>query len=321
MNIYNLMMIYYVLFLSHSCLILLSQRTHVHLCIKTVHPVIQVPNQLVGAPLGTDVQIECHVEASPKSINYWIKDTGEMIVSSSKYHVQELSKSMYETKMTMIVRNFHKDDVGSYRCIAKNSLGEVDSSIRLYEIPGPNRKVPASNKHAVGSDADTNDILKQKQLRVTYQPDDEDLYGSAEDFDDSDSPLPPPLTPNVYYTSANGVSHKHATHKPGVVGLGPDAVGGRHHHYNAVNGGGTLEFGIGLPGSINGNGVTRKPPFYGKTEIRGNAMDNNELTSAAWSKTVTAITLTRTRTTTTPTIIQLSIAFWCWRWWYCCCWQ
>jgi len=36
----------------------------------------KVPNQLVGAPLGTDVQIECHVEASPRSINYWIKDTG-----------------------------------------------------------------------------------------------------------------------------------------------------------------------------------------------------------------------------------------------------
>lgn len=44
-----------------------------------VHPVIQVPNQLVGAPLGTDVQIECHVEASPKSINYWIKDTGKFV--------------------------------------------------------------------------------------------------------------------------------------------------------------------------------------------------------------------------------------------------
>lgn len=44
-----------------------------------VHPVIQVPNQLVGAPLGTDVQIECHVEASPKSINYWIKDTGKCV--------------------------------------------------------------------------------------------------------------------------------------------------------------------------------------------------------------------------------------------------
>lgn len=42
-----------------------------------VHPVIQVPNQLVGAPLGTDVTIECYVESSPKSINYWVKDPGK----------------------------------------------------------------------------------------------------------------------------------------------------------------------------------------------------------------------------------------------------
>ncbi|XP_059487667.1 lachesin-like isoform X4 [Neocloeon triangulifer] len=39
------------------------------------HPVIQVPNQLVGAPLGTDVTLECQVEASPRSINYWVRDT------------------------------------------------------------------------------------------------------------------------------------------------------------------------------------------------------------------------------------------------------
>lgn len=61
-----------------------------------------------------------------------IHPPGEMIVTSGKYHVQESSQSMYETKMSMIVRKFQKDDVGSYRCIAKNSLGEVDSSIRLY---------------------------------------------------------------------------------------------------------------------------------------------------------------------------------------------
>lgn len=61
--------------------------------------------------------------------------------------------------MTVIVRNLHKEDVGTYRCIAKNSLGEVESNIRIYgelegdtlrrigrgeckmflEIPGPTR--------------------------------------------------------------------------------------------------------------------------------------------------------------------------------------
>lgn len=39
-----------------------------------VHPVINVRNQLVGSPFEKDVTIECNVEASPKSINYWIKD-------------------------------------------------------------------------------------------------------------------------------------------------------------------------------------------------------------------------------------------------------
>ncbi|XP_018565139.1 lachesin-like [Anoplophora glabripennis] len=103
------------------------------------HPVIHVPNQLVGAPLGTDVTLECNVEAYPKSINYWVRDTGEMVVSSAKYDVQVVSKSVFHVKMTVIVRNLQKEDAGSYRCIAKNSLGEVESNIRLYEIPGPTR--------------------------------------------------------------------------------------------------------------------------------------------------------------------------------------
>ncbi|XP_046661558.1 lachesin-like [Homalodisca vitripennis] len=105
------------------------------------HPVIQVPNQLVGAPTGTDVTLECYVEASPKSINYWVRDSGEMVISSEKYEVQSLTKSLFEVKMMLIIRGFNKQDVGSYRCIAKNSLGEVESNIRLYEIPGPTKRV------------------------------------------------------------------------------------------------------------------------------------------------------------------------------------
>lgn len=56
------------------------------LYIFIVHPVIRVPNQLVGAPLGTDVTLECMVEASPKSINYWMKSTG-MSPQTSQLHV------------------------------------------------------------------------------------------------------------------------------------------------------------------------------------------------------------------------------------------
>ncbi|XP_016971784.1 lachesin [Drosophila rhopaloa] len=263
------------------------------------HPVIQVPNQLVGAPLGTDVQIECHVEASPKSINYWIKDTGEMIVTSGKYHVQESSQSMYETKMSMIVRKFQKDDVGSYRCIAKNSLGEVDSSIRLYEIPGPNRNKNPLNGGGKGGgggggsaggsmDADANDILKQKQqVKVTYQPEDEELqYGSAEDFEaeGGENGGLTPLSPHVYYTSGN----KPATHKPGNSGGNQHQhQHQQHHHHNhhhqqhGGGGPGSPGGGSGSPGGEMG-GITRKPPPYygGNTEVRG-PIDNNEMSSGS----------------------------------------
>ena len=49
------------------------------ICHITVRPLIQVPNQLVGAPTTTDVTLVCYVEASPKPINYWTRDTGKTI--------------------------------------------------------------------------------------------------------------------------------------------------------------------------------------------------------------------------------------------------
>jgi neurotrimin len=55
-----------------------------------------------------------------------------MVIQSYKYDVQFVSKSLFEVRMTVIVRNLQKEDAGSYRCIAKNSLGEVESNIRLY---------------------------------------------------------------------------------------------------------------------------------------------------------------------------------------------
>ncbi|CAH2008748.1 unnamed protein product [Acanthoscelides obtectus] len=55
-----------------------------------------------------------------------------MVISSSKYDVQTTSKSVFHVRMTVIVRQLQREDVGSYRCIAKNSLGEVESNIRLY---------------------------------------------------------------------------------------------------------------------------------------------------------------------------------------------
>lgn len=34
---------------------------------------MRAPSQLLGAPLGSDVQLECQVEASPVPVSYWLK--------------------------------------------------------------------------------------------------------------------------------------------------------------------------------------------------------------------------------------------------------
>ncbi|XP_041975575.1 lachesin-like isoform X2 [Aricia agestis] len=138
------------------------------------HPVIQVPNQLVGAPLGTDVSLECYVESSPKSINYWIRDSNEMVISSSKYEVVNSVISSFESRMTLTVRRLTAADVGGYRCVAKNSLGEVDSIIRLYEIPGPTVK--------------NTSLATKKEEYIDSTPIEgpDNQFGSAEKSDDED---------------------------------------------------------------------------------------------------------------------------------------
>uniref|UniRef100_A0A8D8VD53 Lachesin n=1 Tax=Cacopsylla melanoneura TaxID=428564 RepID=A0A8D8VD53_9HEMI len=135
------------------------------------HPVIHVPNQLVGAPIETDVTLECYVEAYPKSINYWVRDLGEMVISSERYEVESISRSIFDFKMRLTIRRITKHDLGSYKCIAKNSLGEVESSIRLYEIPGSSRKKDQTAKYE--------DNLTSED---TDGPGEEDLLTPEEDY-------------------------------------------------------------------------------------------------------------------------------------------
>ncbi|XP_049765024.1 lachesin isoform X1 [Schistocerca cancellata] len=98
-------------------------------------PMIWVPNQLVGAPSGTDVIIDCHTEAYPRAISYWVYNN-VMLLPTSKYHT-DIQETSYRSHMRLTIRGLTANDFGNYRCISKNSLGETEGSIRLYEIPRP----------------------------------------------------------------------------------------------------------------------------------------------------------------------------------------
>lgn len=53
--------------------------------LRLVPPMVWIPQQLVGTPVGYNVTLECFIEAYPISLNYWSKDDSDMIHDSNKY--------------------------------------------------------------------------------------------------------------------------------------------------------------------------------------------------------------------------------------------
>lgn len=117
-------------------------------------PSVRPTSQLLGAPLGSDVQLECSVEASPMPVSYWLKggrvlptnfagitngnyEAGqsrpEMLLDGPKYGITE-ERQGFRTNMRLVVRFFSPNDVGTYHCVSTNSLGRADGTMRLYEI-------------------------------------------------------------------------------------------------------------------------------------------------------------------------------------------
>ncbi|XP_050532750.1 lachesin-like isoform X2 [Daktulosphaira vitifoliae] len=101
-------------------------------------PMLTISNQLVGGYIGQDIKLECHTEAFPTSINFWTTEKGDMIVSGEKYEAVSTDNG-YNKYMILKIRKLSPQDFGSYKCVAKNSLGETDGFIKLDQIPMPSK--------------------------------------------------------------------------------------------------------------------------------------------------------------------------------------
>ncbi|XP_067620613.1 uncharacterized protein DIP-theta isoform X3 [Eurosta solidaginis] len=93
-------------------------------------PMIWIQNQLVGAAIGQNITLECQSEAYPKSINYWMKN--DTIIVPGERFVPETFETGYKISMRLTINDVDILDFGSYRCVAKNSLGDTDGTIKLY---------------------------------------------------------------------------------------------------------------------------------------------------------------------------------------------
>ncbi|KAH0814455.1 hypothetical protein GEV33_008337 [Tenebrio molitor] len=110
-------------------------------------PMIWIQNQLVGAMEGQQITLECHSEAYPRSINYWTMDDGNIISEGAKYE-PVLVDNAYKVHMKLTIRSVSFADYGSYKCVAKNSLGETDGTIKLYHaVPNPTINITSFSVH------------------------------------------------------------------------------------------------------------------------------------------------------------------------------
>ncbi|XP_069173872.1 lachesin [Procambarus clarkii] len=115
-------------------------------------PTVHVPNQLVGTPLGSDLFLSCKVEAYPKPITFWKKNNDFMILDGPKYKVGESTRS-YHSNMSLIIRDVQASDIGTYTCVARNSISQAEGQIRTYEIDPPATHRPTTSKGPPGGDS------------------------------------------------------------------------------------------------------------------------------------------------------------------------
>ncbi|XP_055546395.1 lachesin-like [Wyeomyia smithii] len=119
-------------------------------------PMLWIPHQLVGIPVGYNVTLECNIEAHPTSLNYWTRENDQMIHDSFKYKTESVAGTpSYKAVMKLFITEVQHSDYGIYKCIAKNPRGETDGTIRLYSSSPPTTIPPPTTEGIITTVATT----------------------------------------------------------------------------------------------------------------------------------------------------------------------
>ncbi|XP_065583787.1 lachesin-like isoform X1 [Artemia franciscana] len=97
-------------------------------------PTIWVSQEIVGAPHGGSARLECQVEAWPKAIVYWVKGSERNVLLAGKKHSTKTDESGYISRITLGIQGISRRDFDTYKCMAKNALGEAEVAVKLHEI-------------------------------------------------------------------------------------------------------------------------------------------------------------------------------------------
>ncbi|XP_034253657.1 neurotrimin-like [Thrips palmi] len=113
-------------------------------------PVIEVPSQLVGARVGRQLVLQCLSQAFPKSINYWVR--GDNTLVKGPGYQTETIDSAYSISMRLTIKSVALEDLGEYKCVSKNYLGETEQSIKVDHVKTPDWGLSSTKlpKHTKG---------------------------------------------------------------------------------------------------------------------------------------------------------------------------
>ena len=58
--------------------------------------------------------------------------SGAMIVPSSKYNISDEVINDYQFVSTLLIKSLNKNDFAQYVCVAKNTIGKSEETIKIY---------------------------------------------------------------------------------------------------------------------------------------------------------------------------------------------
>ncbi|XP_017893335.1 lachesin [Ceratina calcarata] len=184
-------------------------------------PAIKVTNQLVAAPIDSDVVLQCHVEASPQALNTWYRNTGDKLLPGDKYVMTEHALNDYSWQMNLTVNELTRPDLGEYVCSSVNALGKADGVVRLQElhlVPKTTPSILTKNdlKQRKGSNSKSRKKNNGKNGRRLY-PNFEEFDSSAGEEDLGTTQILSGSTPQENSHKTDRPSHVTSSTPPWVI--------------------------------------------------------------------------------------------------------
>jgi len=118
-----------------------------HIILEVHHtPIVTISQEEVFKGVGNKVKLECHVEAMPTADISWFKDDVELEESPKTKITQREDKENKKYVSTISFREVEKEDFGTYRCMAKNSLGKSEETLSLTRKTPPVITIQSENE-------------------------------------------------------------------------------------------------------------------------------------------------------------------------------